>query len=238
MRDLTGERFGTLTVQRMIRVPGRKPMAACTCDCGLRRNVRAAHLTGGRSRSCHRRHWGGQEVGDLLVLEPTPDLPSKSGRPRTAWRCRCLRCGVEIAVSTAYLSQGTARHCSGRYGKPPLPPRSNDAEPLPAPIAERAPTAVLKKVRALKDGFYGLLKRRAGDVFQLTDDSAFSARWMVRVPDATPSQVTSAPDALRRQHDHDGPLGRVRVVSRPAEADDEGGVQWDFDPYDFDSNQR
>lgn len=50
--DLTGQRFGNLTVREW--VPGAKRDGAwrCTCDCGGEHIARGHHLTGGRIISC------------------------------------------------------------------------------------------------------------------------------------------------------------------------------------------
>ena len=50
--DLTGQRYGTLTV--IERAPNRKSKACwlCQCDCGARKEVRAANLRNGNTHSC------------------------------------------------------------------------------------------------------------------------------------------------------------------------------------------
>lgn len=54
-RDLTGMRFGRLTVKKMARPAGRRGDATrwlCICDCGNEIEVRGYSLTGGNTKSC------------------------------------------------------------------------------------------------------------------------------------------------------------------------------------------
>lgn len=52
--DLTGKRFGMLTVVKYIGVTdkNRSPIYMCQCDCGKIKEVRGYNLTGGRTSSC------------------------------------------------------------------------------------------------------------------------------------------------------------------------------------------
>lgn len=53
MKDLTGEKFGRLTVARHIPSPDtRHHYFLCTCECGKEKVFRADHLESGRSGSC------------------------------------------------------------------------------------------------------------------------------------------------------------------------------------------
>ena len=49
--DLSGRRFGSLTVLERADVPGR-PRYWCECDCGEQTLVKGLHLTGGNTKSC------------------------------------------------------------------------------------------------------------------------------------------------------------------------------------------
>jgi hypothetical protein len=62
---------------------------------------------------------------------------------------------------------------------------------------EAAPTL---KVRALEMGYYEHVRRRPGDVFTIPAH-AYNARWMARVPPSTPERVTTAQQAIQREHD-------------------------------------
>ena len=53
-RDLSGRRFGRLTVQEYVTPePGRRGARwICLCDCGVRCEIEAHHLVSGKTRSC------------------------------------------------------------------------------------------------------------------------------------------------------------------------------------------
>ena len=50
--DLTGQRFGRLTVIERAENIGKKTMWKCRCDCGNEKIIRADDLKSGRSKSC------------------------------------------------------------------------------------------------------------------------------------------------------------------------------------------
>jgi hypothetical protein len=50
--DLSGKRFGRLTVQQEYKRIGRRLYWDCLCDCGIRKFILGAHLTKGSSLSC------------------------------------------------------------------------------------------------------------------------------------------------------------------------------------------
>jgi hypothetical protein len=50
--DLTGQRFGRLTVLRFVEVRRSQSMYACLCDCGQETMARAERLKNGKKRSC------------------------------------------------------------------------------------------------------------------------------------------------------------------------------------------
>jgi len=50
--DLTGQRFGRLTVIEQAPSRGHFAVWKCRCDCGVAREVRSQHLRSGSSRSC------------------------------------------------------------------------------------------------------------------------------------------------------------------------------------------
>lgn len=88
------------------------------------------------------------------------------------------------------------------------------------------------KVRATQLGYYDHARRRVGDVFTIRTEAEFSARWMTRVPDATPERRTSAQQALD-QACADSALGvRARIHAVPEVVDTEPQHAADFDPYE------
>ena len=50
--DLTGQRFGRLTVMKRVGTADRKAIWRCHCDCGKKTNVRSSDLKSGNTKSC------------------------------------------------------------------------------------------------------------------------------------------------------------------------------------------
>lgn len=112
-KDLTGQRFGSLTVLEKTekRTSNRSVLWRCRCDCGkevlLGRNV----LTSGNTTSCgcwaHREldDLSGQRFGKLTVLS----FHGKANGHRT-WNCRC-DCGKETVVRESNLKNSLSKSC-------------------------------------------------------------------------------------------------------------------------------
>lgn len=108
--DLTGDRYGQLTVMGPAPDIGGKPAWRCKCDCGNEIDVRANNLRAGRTKSCGclrspRRELAGMKFGRLTVMGPAANI----GRS-TAWHCKC-ECGKEVVVRTASLVSGLTTSC-------------------------------------------------------------------------------------------------------------------------------
>lgn len=103
-KDLTGQRFGQLTVIRFDgdRKTGQGAFWICHCDrCGQDKSIRGVYLTGPRQYkdcgcSAHERtaDLTGRTMGALEVLELLPDRKYS----QKYYRCRCLVCGHEKNV--------------------------------------------------------------------------------------------------------------------------------------------
>jgi hypothetical protein len=213
-----GQTFGNWTVVR--QVPNdpvsSKARVLVRCACGIERVLRLAHLLSGDSKGCGWRHLGDTRIGALRVLRPAAH---DSGKP--AWLCAC-DCGREIVVLTGRLthSNGPTTHCGCRM----LKPAADDSAALPEPTVTTG-----LRVRARKLGVYQELRRRPGDVFDLSRASHFSPTWMERVPPTTPEKVTTSPDALTAACDALRPFS---VTRRPRPAEETGGrAEIEFDPY-------
>ena len=115
MTDLTGERFGLLTVLGPAgRAPHRGMMWKCICDCGTERVVSGYSLRKGESRSCGcLRKVGsdldltGQRFGKLVVIGLDEKKTSRKGK---YWKCEC-DCGNTISTATYNLRNGRVQSC-------------------------------------------------------------------------------------------------------------------------------
>lgn len=118
MKDLTGMRFGKLTVSfRNPRLEGRYCTWNCQCDCGGQIVVNTKRLTRGTVTNCgcipktNRRRGPapadltGKVFGSLTVMERA----EKKGQ-RTAWLCRC-ECGKDLIVTAQDLRKGHTKSC-------------------------------------------------------------------------------------------------------------------------------
>lgn len=117
--DLTGKRFGHLTVIRRVEdsvMPsGRcEPMWLCQCDCGNQTSVRGVFLRSGHTKSCGCKKTGhnfvdltGKRFGHILVLSRfSNECPPK-------WKCLC-GCGNEFVTRGSFLVNGHTKSCGCR----------------------------------------------------------------------------------------------------------------------------
>lgn len=110
--DLTGRRFGRLTVLSPLEERGANGGAVwlCHCACGSQCRVPAGNLKQGRTVSCgcvRREDLTGRCFGSLTVVS----LGDRSGAGQGAfWNCRC-DCGQETQVSAQKLKGGHTRSC-------------------------------------------------------------------------------------------------------------------------------
>lgn len=127
-KDLTGERFGRLTVMELDPTPYLSPSGKptrrwrCRCDCGNEVTVLTNALTGrngtrscgctrsGSTRAALAQDLTGQRFGRLTVLRAT-DLPEpEPNGNRLGWVCRC-DCGKEIVSTGKLLHSGRVLSC-------------------------------------------------------------------------------------------------------------------------------
>lgn len=113
--DLTGQRFGKLTVVERAESKKGRTYWHCRCDCGKEIDIEGGNLRGGRSRSCgcsrqeadavNFLDLTGQRYGRLVVKDRAED---RNGM--TYWVCKC-DCGNTATVRAAYLRSGTTKSC-------------------------------------------------------------------------------------------------------------------------------
>lgn len=130
-KDLTGQRFGRLTVlpeheKRLSTYGSNEYMYwLCKCDCGTEKWVANYLLLNGKTKSCgcyarecctHKRgvrnDLSGQRFGYLTVL-PQYRIMTRGKTQYTEWLCRC-DCGTEKWVSSSNLKGGGVRSCGCR----------------------------------------------------------------------------------------------------------------------------
>lgn len=115
-RDLTGQKFGRLTV--LYELPERKNgkiQWRCRCDCGNEKDVLSTSLTSGHTQSCgclqkektsaaNKRNIDlvGHRFGRLVVLSRSTTSAK--------WVCRC-DCGNLVEVTTTHLKTGHTKSC-------------------------------------------------------------------------------------------------------------------------------
>ena len=111
-RDLTGRRFGKLTVlEASEKRRGRARLWVCRCDCGRLCEKPTGELNSGCATSCGcswrqmavRR---GQRFGRLTALEPTEQRSSRS----VVWECLC-DCGRTVRIRATQLTSGRTVSC-------------------------------------------------------------------------------------------------------------------------------
>lgn len=114
--DLTGRRFGKLTVLRRVKNKNNRTCWLCRCDCGREKEVSAHDLKTGKVKSCGCRQFykgkgvkdiSGKRFGRLTVLRVTDKRDQKGS---VYWRCRC-DCGQELDVTADSLMWGNYRSC-------------------------------------------------------------------------------------------------------------------------------
>lgn len=123
LRDLTGQKFGRLTVlHRDTTKPkghGKPVYWVCQCECGNIKSIYAHNLTMGKTQSCGclRKEQlsklrfddiSGKQFGFLIPLHITGDKDQYGGY---IWHCRCTNCGGFKDVPAILLKQGRTKSC-------------------------------------------------------------------------------------------------------------------------------
>ncbi len=117
-QDLTGKRFGRLTVMGRAKRKDRRGTAywLCRCDCGRRRAVRGQNLRSGRTQSCGcRRKLMPRTRYDCLLKKRFGMLEVRAllgnGTQRDLWLCVCGCSGRRVFVRGDHLLSGQTRSC-------------------------------------------------------------------------------------------------------------------------------
>ena len=115
-KDLTGKRFGHLTVIAPAENINGRTAWRCRCDCGKTVVVKTKYLTNGDTTSCGHVHipdLTGQRFGRLVVVKPTG---GKSTNYNREWLCQC-DCGGTKIVTTHDLRAGFVKSCGCLYNE-------------------------------------------------------------------------------------------------------------------------
>ena len=116
LQDITGNKYGRLTVECFAGNRGKRSLWSCVCECGNRITVMGDDLKSGHTKSCGCLHKDimkekylhdltGKRFGRLFVEE----LIGKNNRGYT-WRCRC-DCGNIKDIVGQDLKSGHVQSC-------------------------------------------------------------------------------------------------------------------------------
>ena len=123
LRDLTGQKFGRLTVlhrdESRPKGHGKPVYWVCQCECGNVKSIYAHSLTTGKTQSCgclHKEQFSklrfddisGQQFGFLIPLHITGEKDQFGGY---IWHCKCTNCGGFKDVPATLLKQGRTKSC-------------------------------------------------------------------------------------------------------------------------------
>lgn len=120
-KDLTGQRFGKLTVLSPTekRMDNGSVVWLYRCDCGNQAEVSVKRLKAGKVRSCGclsdppPKDYIGKVFGRLTVIGyegRKRKITERSAVTITYWKCRCV-CGKEIVAAQPELQNGDTKSC-------------------------------------------------------------------------------------------------------------------------------
>lgn len=116
-KDLTGKKFGSLTVLSLSHMDKRNgAYYKCLCDCGKEIAVMGANLSSGKQTSCGcsrkklHNDLSGLKFGLLTVIKPVDCKKSKRNQNIYQYECMC-ECGNTVIVQHDCLTQGHTTSC-------------------------------------------------------------------------------------------------------------------------------
>ena len=110
--DLTGQKFGRLTVIKRVENKGQYVCWLCECECGNKKIVKARCLTKGETLSCGclkketKEDLTGQKFGRLTVIGQA----DRDKRNKVRWLCEC-ECGNMTITYGYILKEGKTKSC-------------------------------------------------------------------------------------------------------------------------------
>lgn len=111
--DLTGQRFGMLSVLHRSEQTHSRVYWSCRCDCGRVIEISGNNLKQGHHVSCGCRRvlpYIGKRFGMLTVLEKTKETVRHGSTHSPLWKCRC-DCGNITLVRLDSLTGGNIKSC-------------------------------------------------------------------------------------------------------------------------------
>lgn len=127
--DITGQRFGKLTVIRRSDAPvmhGQNAKWLCVCDCGNEIEVSSPSLRKGKRTSCgcvgraqakNSAQLDGERFGSLTVLKRLGSKRLNNGEKTSLWLCLC-DCGKRVEYTQVDLKVNKKRDCGCGASKP------------------------------------------------------------------------------------------------------------------------
>lgn len=129
--DLTGQRFGRLTVIERDKTTNKTygTFWICRCDCGNIKSIASLSLRNGSTQSCgcfnkeiisqpkDLSDMIGKKFGKLTVVKREPDHITAGGQKKIRWLCVC-DCGNTKVVSSQDLKKGHTKSCGCLPKKP------------------------------------------------------------------------------------------------------------------------
>ncbi len=119
-KDITNQKFGRLTAKEVVRtVLGKGNMWRCECECGGEKEVPAAYLLNGYTRSCGcmnaerqaRLDITGQRWGRLVaVCHVGYTTVEQTGKKQAVWLWQC-DCGNTKEIPATQVKHGGTRSC-------------------------------------------------------------------------------------------------------------------------------
>ena len=116
--DLTGMKFGQLTVLKRVFPSDCGAIWLCSCSCGNTKKIRARSLASGATKSCGCLRGVlatdriGQKFGKLTIIKRV--YPNKWGN--AVFQCRC-DCGEVVDVQSNNLISGGTKSCGSCQGR-------------------------------------------------------------------------------------------------------------------------
>lgn len=114
--DLTGHKFGRLTVIEISEKKNKHLYWLCKCECGNLKSISGSNLKSGRIKSCgclneQFEDLTGRQFGKLIVksFQEKRKRKSETGY-KNYWICEC-ECGNETIVESYHLKSGLIQSC-------------------------------------------------------------------------------------------------------------------------------